>query len=584
MMITLVLSSNMKKLLKNNVLVRKLVGIETAGSLNVLFTDKTGTLTKGNLEVIELKLGNNKTFNNLIEISNYPKYENLLTESIIYNNQGVYDIKEEKVIGGNVTDKALLNFMKKPRNPNIEIIDKIPFNSQNKYSITLIKKDNKNIKLIKGAYEKILNYTTYYYDEYGNKQLLKNKQALEEEINLLTNNGIRALALAISEGRTTLDNLRNSVLVGIIFVKDEIRKEAKNGIDLINNAGIQTIMITGDNKNTAYSIAKEVGIIKSKNDLVLTSDELNKMTDTEVKKILANLKVISRALPNDKSRLVTLTKELDLVVGMTGDGVNDAIALKKADVGFAMGSGTEVAKEASDIVIIDDNINSIASAILFGRTIFKSIRKFIVFQLTVNFCAVFISIVGPFIGIAYPVTVIQMLWINMVMDTLAGLAFSYEAPLTEYMNEPPKKKNEHIINSYMFNEILIIGIYLSVLYILFLKVPFFKSFYRLGLNNEYLMTAFFTLFIFTTIFNSFNARTYRVNILSNILRNKVFILVIAFIVIIQLYLIYYGGTIFRTAGLTIYELLVTILISFSVIPIDFIRKILLKKLKFKTGV
>ena len=308
------------------------------------------------------------------------------------------------------------------------------------------------------------------------------------------------------------------------------------------------------------------------------------MTDTEVKKILANLKVISRALPNDKSRLVTLTKELDLVVGMTGDGVNDAIALKKADVGFAMGSGTEVAKEASDIVIIDDNINSIASAILFGRTIFKSIRKFIVFQLTVNFCAVFISIVGPFIGIAYPVTVIQMLWINMVMDTLAGLAFSYEAPLTEYMNEPPKKKNEHIINSYMFNEILIIGIYLSVLYILFLKVPFFKSFYRLGLNNEYLMTAFFTLFIFTTIFNSFNARTYRVNILSNILRNKVFILVIAFIVIIQLYLIYYGGTIFRTAGLTIYELLVTILISFSVIPIDFIRKILLKKLKFKTGV
>ena len=132
-----------------------------------------------------MKLGNNKTFNNLIEISNYPKYENLLTESIIYNNQGVYDIKEEKVIGGNVTDKALLNFIKKPRNPNIEIIDKIPFNSQNKYSITLIKKDNKNIKLIKGAYEKILNYTTYYYDEYGNKQLLKNKQALEEEINLL---------------------------------------------------------------------------------------------------------------------------------------------------------------------------------------------------------------------------------------------------------------------------------------------------------------------------------------------------------------------------------------------------------------
>lgn len=584
MMITLVLSSNMKKMLKSNVLVRKLVGIETAGSLNVLFTDKTGTLTKGNLELVNVYLGNNKEFTNYLEMSKYPKYEELFTTSIIYNNQGVFDKEENKVIGGNVTDKALLNFVKKEKNPIIKIIDKIPFDSKNKYSITLINNQNKKQKLIKGAYEKILKHCTYYYDEHGNKQLLKNKDELEKQIDQMTKRGMRALALAISEDYSILNSLRSSTLVAIVLVKDEIRREAKQGINLITNAGIQTVMITGDNKNTAYSIAKEVGIVKDSNDLILTSDEISELTDNQLKEILPNIKVIARALPTDKARLVTLAKELDLVVGMTGDGVNDAIALKKADVGFAMGSGTEVAKEASDIVILDDNINSIANAVLFGRSIFKSIRKFIIFQLTVNFCAVFISIVGPFIGIEYPVTVIQMLWINMVMDTLAGLAFSYEPPLKEYMSEPPKKKNEHIINSYMFNEIIVMGGYCSMLYILFLTQSPFKNIYRLGIENEYLLTGFFTLFIFTAIFNSFNARTYRINILSNIFKNKIFILVITMIIVIQLYLIYYGGSLFRTNGLSLYELFMTIFISFSVIPIDFLRKFILKKLNLNTKV
>lgn len=571
-------------MLKSNVLIRKLVGIETAGSLNILFTDKTGTLTKGNLELVNIYLGNNQEFTNYLQLSKYPKYEELFTTSVIYNNQGVFDREENKVIGGNITDKALLNFVKKEKNPNVKTIDKIPFDSKNKYSITLINNQNKKQKLIKGAYEKILKYCTYYYDEHGNRQLLKNKEQLEKRIDQMTKRGMRALALAISEDYSVLNSLRSSTLVAIVLVKDEIRKEAKQGINLINNAGIQTVMITGDNKNTAYSIAKEVGIVKDNNDLILTSDEISKLTDDQLKEILPNVKVISRALPTDKARLVTLAKELDLVVGMTGDGVNDAIALKKADVGFAMGSGTEVAKEASDIVILDNNINSIANAVLFGRSIFKSIRKFIVFQLTVNFCAVFISIVGPFIGIEYPVTVIQMLWINMVMDTLAGLAFSYEPPLEEYMSEPPKKKNEHIINSYMLNEIIVMGVYCSVLYILFLTQNPFKNIYRLGIDNEYLLTGFFTLFIFTAIFNSFNARTYRINILSNIFKNRVFILVITMIIVIQLYLIYYGGSLFRTNGLSLYELFMTIFISFSVIPIDFLRKFILKKLNLNTKV
>ena len=574
MMITLVLSSNMKKMLKSNVLVRKLVGIETAGSLNILFTDKTGTLTKGNLEVVDVVLGNNKHFNNYQEIYNYPKYENLISTSIIYNNQSVFDKEENKVIGGNITDKALVNFIKKERNNNIKILDKIPFNSQNKYSITLIEKDNKKLKLVKGAYEKILDYTTYYYDEYGVKRLLKNKEELLKNIDNITKTGIRAIAISLCEDKV-LDNLRNSTLIGIILLKDEVRKEAINGIKLINNAGINTIMITGDNKNTAYTVAKEVGIIKTSKDIILSSEELNKMSDNKVKEIMQDLKVVARALPQDKSRLVNLAKELDLVVGMTGDGVNDSLALKKADVGFAMGSGTEVSKEASDIVILDDNINSIASAILFGRTTFKSIRKFIVFQLTVNLCAVFISVIGPFINIAYPVTVIQMLWINMVMDTLAGLAFAYEPPLLEYMDEKPKKKNEHIINKYMLNEIIIMGLYSTILYIIFLKLPIFKSIYTDELS---LMTAFFALFIFTTIFNSFNARTTRLNLVSNLRKNIVFILVILCVFIIQLYLIYYGGSLFRTNGLSIYQLFITLILSLTVIPVDMLRKVIIKRL------
>ena len=199
----------------------------------------------------------------------------------------------------------------------------------------------------------------------------------------MTKRGIRVLALAIKEGYNDINTFRNLTLVGLIFIKDEVRKEASMGVKLVTDAHIQTVMITGDNKETAIEIGREVGIYKT-GDIVLTSDELDMKTDEELKRILPNLRIVARALPQDKSRLIRISQELDLVVGMTGDGVNDAPALKKADVGFAMGSGTEVSKEASDIVILDDNFLSISKAILFGRTIFKSIRKFIIFQLTIK--------------------------------------------------------------------------------------------------------------------------------------------------------------------------------------------------------
>ena len=569
MMITLVLSSNMKRMLKNNVLVRKMVGIETAGNLNILFTDKTGTLTNGKLEVIGFLSGTMREYKTEQSLLKEEVLHRQMKINCLYNNESTYD-NNHRPIGGNITDRAILSFITTNHEKKLTIQKKTIFNSKNKYSKVTINK----MDYIKGAPEKILPLCTNYLSESGRSIPFHLKESINNKINEMTRKGIRVIALAQKESRI-IERLDNLTFVGILFIKDEIRKESKKGVDLVKSAGVQTVMITGDNKDTAISIGKEVGIVDNKDDIVITSTELNKLTDSQVKEILPRLKIVARSLPQDKTRLVKLSEELGLVVGMTGDGVNDAPALKHADVGFSMGSGTEVAKEASDIVILDDNFLSISKAILFGRTIFKSIRKFIIFQLTINLCAISLSIVGPFIGIDTPVTVIQMLWINMIMDTLAGIAFSYEPALEGYMHEKPKSKTEQIMNDYMYKEVLITGMYSSILCLIFLKSDFIASLYRN--ETKYFMTAFFSLFIFMGIFNSFNARTTRLNLLASISKNKAFLLVISFIIIVQLLIIYYGGDLFRSYGLLPKELIVTILISMTVIPIDLLRKIVLRK-------
>ena len=568
MMITLVLSSNMKRMLKSNVLVRKLTGIETAGNINILFTDKTGTITKGNLNVIKIIDPKGREYKSEEALKENKMFYEMTKISLVANNESKYS-KDNIPVGGNITDRAILKFFENKDN-NYEILNNIPFSSEKKYSKTKIKYKDKKIDLIKGAPEIILDKCKYYYDN-GKKRTLIIKNDIKNKIKQATEEGIRVLAYAKE------DENKQTYLIGLIYIKDEVRKEAIKGLELIGKAGINTIMITGDNIETAKAIGKEVGLLKKEKDKVIDSKELNKMTDDELIKIIPNLKIIARSLPQDKSRLVKLAQKKGLVVGMTGDGVNDAPALKKADVGFSMGSGTEVAKEASDIVILDDNLLSISNAILYGRTIFKSIRKFIIFQLTMNICAVSISIIGPFIGVDTPVTVTQMLWINMVMDTLAALAFSYEPPLEEYMEEKPKSKKEQIINKYMKDEILFTGTFSALICILFLKLPIIQNIFRDSKTDKYLMTAFFGLFIFMGIFNSFNARTHRLNLFSNLRKNKVFIAIIIFIIIVQIYLIYHGGEVFRTYGLTTSEFEIMILISMLVIPIDFIRKIYLRK-------
>ena len=571
MMITLVLSSNMKRMLKNNVLVRKLIGIETAGNINILFTDKTGTLTKGKLEVVGFLDGQGKDINYLNMDSKIKEYFNM---SMSINNESIYDKEHNKIIGGNITDMAILNYVKDYK-IDYKIIKRDLFNSKTKYMYTKIKYQGHTVNLVKGAYEVVSKMCNSYYDKKGNKFVLE-RSKLDDKIKVLSQNKIRILALAISIDRETINNM---TLLGFILLKDEVRENVCEGIDLVKQAGIQTVMITGDNKETAVGIAREIGLIQNDDDIIITHDKLDMMMDEEIIKIFNKIRVIARAMPQDKSRLVNIAKKMNLVVGMTGDGVNDALALKKADVGFAMGSGTEVAKEASDIVILDNNFYSITNAILYGRTIFKSIRKFIICQLTINFCSLCVSIIGPFIGIPVPITVIQMLWINMIMDTLSGFAFSYEPALKEYMYEPPKKKDENIINKYMFNQIGVTGIFSACLCIFFLKSSLTNNIF-----GDDILTAFFGLIIFISILNSFAARTYRLNILANITKNKIFIGVISFVFIMQIYLIYNGGEMFRTSGLSFQEFIIMFMFALLVVPIDFIRKIILKKKGMELGV
>lgn len=578
MMITLVLSSNMKRMLKNNVLVRKLVGIETTGSLNILFTDKTGTLTKGKLEVLEMISGELTHYSKSSQLSKNNKYLEIVKKCTLWNNKSI--LSEGKVLGGNSTDRALINFFHEKYSNPYKILAEQPFDSNLKYSSLTVLENNLTRTYIKGASEKLLPKCHRFLTQNGEEKPFLTKKNIESEINRLTKTGCRVLSMAYSHEK----ELTSLVFVGLIAIKDDLRPEAKEGVSLIQNAGIQVVMITGDAKETATAIAKEVGIIKNSDDLVLTSDELHSYSEYDLEQLLPRLKVIARALPQDKSKLVKVAEQKDLIVGMTGDGVNDAPALKKANVGFAMGSGTEVSKEASDIVILDDNILSISQAILYGRTIFKSIRKFIIYQLTCNFCALFLSIISPFIGINTPITIIQMLWINMIMDTFAGLAFSFEPALKETMTESPKKKNEPIMNKYMYSEIIFTGLYSALLCLFFLKSPWISSLIRPDDQNKYLMTAYFALFIFIGIGNAFNARTHRLNLFAHLKENIVFIFIVLFIASVQLILIYKGGVVFRAFGLTPFELTFVIFLAFTVIPIDFLRKIILKKKGVHLGV
>ena len=586
MMITVVLSSNMRRMLKDNVLVRKLVGIETSGSINILFSDKTGTLTKGKPEVTQFVDAAGNSYAQLAQLQK-TKLWDFVRLSCLYNTESEFSYG--KVIGGNATDRALLSYIHgfQTLHRHETLLRHIPFDSSKKWSAAEIEgtlpmingTPLSHLSLYKGAAEKLLPACGHYINEDGCiKPLNELSAALVSTRQKMEQDAMRVLVLALSS-QPLSENPSDLVLLGLVGLRDELRPEVRRSVKLVKQAGIQTVMITGDGKQTASAIARAAGLLNDNDDktyAVLSGEQLSKMSDETLRQKLPLLRVISRALPTDKSRLIRISQESGLVVGMTGDGVNDAPALKKADVGFAMGSGTEVAKQAGDIVVLDDNFSSVVKAVLYGRTIFKSIRKFIVFQLTMNLCAVGISIIGPFIGVETPVTVVQMLWINIIMDTLAGLAFAGEPPLLEYLEEPPKRRDEPILNRYMLNQILCTGGFTVALCVAFLKMDFSKLLFRYSTAPIYWMTAFFALFIFCGIFNSFNARTYRLNLLAHLRKNPLFIVIMVLVTLVQIGLIYYGGSLFRTAALSIHELLLVAGVSALVIPFDWSRKVLLR--------
>lgn len=581
LMIAIVSALNMSKMLKDNVLVRKIVGIETAGSLNILFSDKTGTITKGELETILFIDGEGEEYKEYNEITE--EIREIFKLNAFKNTNALISKENDiiKVVGGNGTERAILKFIGDDYSDELKeykIEASLPFNSENKYSASTVRKDG-TITLLKGAPEKILSKCKEYYDKNGDKKEFTKLKEIEEKINSLANRAIRVLAFATCDEILDEENkeFENCTFIGIIGIRDDVRTEAVKAIEEVQNAGVQVVMITGDRKDTAVAIAKEAGLLNSENDLVYTSDELADMSDSEISSKLKHIKVIARALPTDKSRMVKIAQEMNLVVGMTGDGVNDSPALKKADVGFAMGSGTEVAKEASDIVILDDNFLSIEKAILYGRTIFNSIRKFIIFQLTINVAAVLVSFVSPLLGIENPLSITQILWVNLVMDTLAALAFGGEPALKRFMREKPKDRDENIVNKYMWSSILIGSIWTFMISMFVLLAPQAKYFFREDSSNRYLLTGYFAIFIFIAVFNAFNARTEKINLFDNIFKNKGFINVMLLIVVVQVVMTYIGGVILRCYGLTINEWVIVIGLSFTIIPIDILRKMIVKK-------
>lgn len=565
MMITVVLSRNMKRMLSDNVLVKKLVGIETAGSLNILFTDKTGTLTEGKLSVdgILLECGYIKNINSL---KKYKTVFDILRLNAEYNTDT--KSKDGNVFGGNSTDVAITSFFSSEFISDRRVIDRESFKSENKYSSVTL---DGGLTIYKGAPERILNEASFALSLEG-RVISKDLSDVICEYERRTKLGERLIAVAYSDEK----NKGKLVFVALIVLRDKLRRDCRESVKTIKKAGINVVMITGDGIETARSIAKECGIITSASDISITSEELRALSDDELVKILPSLRVVARALPRDKLRLVTIAQGQNLVVGMTGDGVNDAPSLKMSDVGFCMGSGTEISKEASDIIILDNSISSICRAILYGRTIFKSIRKFITFQLVMNIAACGVTLFGQFVGIDNPITIIQMLWINIIMDTLGGLAFAGEPPLKYYMNEKPKRREEPILSADMMHHILSTGAFTLVLCIAFLSLNIFKAIYNFNVNTDKFYTAFYALFVFSGIFNCLLARSERLVVTSNLSKNKGFVIIMILIAAVQVLMIYFGGEIFRCVPLTWRELSVVISFAFCVVPFEMLRRLIYK--------
>ena len=585
LMISLVLMQNTSKMLDHNVLVRKAEGIETAGSLNILFSDKTGTITKGRLEVVDFFTAEGQSIE-ISQLSRHSEVKGLVDLAIGKNTQSMFDA-EHRVIGGNATDQALMKFIGEDtfnaldQSKECVVTEHQGFNSSNKFSQARIESLGKTF--YKGAPERLLAKAKLYMDQDGRIQKM-DKAVLDRKIDELAGKAMRVLAFGYSESKMVENSINDDVvIIGLVGIRDDVRPEARDAIREVQGAGIQVVMITGDRLETAVAIAKDAGLLQNASDRALSSAQLNEMSDDEVKKIIPNIRVIARALPTDKSRMVRLCQEMNLVVGMTGDGVNDSPALKRADVGFAMGSGTEAAKEAGEIVILDDNFKSIKDAILYGRTIYHNILKFCKFQLVINVTAVVVSALAPFFGVDEPLKVTHLLFVNLVMDGLGAIMLGNEPALEKYMTEKPRRRDESIISKQMMAQILIMGLWLTVVSFVYLKAPFFKNLFG---SEEQHLTGYFVLFIISALFNGFNVRDDGFGIFKGLDENTGFLKVFFGIILVQAAIVNAAlvplapfkviGEMFSCVPFGIKGWIAVIILGATMIPVDMLRKLITK--------
>ncbi len=565
MMNSLVQSMNTESMYKKNILVSHKAAFSDSAYMNMLFSDKTGTITQGNLSLVEFITGDGK-------IVKYLKSKEFL-DAITLNNLSKVSA-EGKAIGSNNMDRALLTYALENGYREVsgeleQIVESSGFDSEKKCAEVTLKNGT---VYWKGAAEGILDQVTHYQLPDGRVQIFsgKEKQAVKTQMAAEAKRTMKLLAAAKKENGKT-------ILLAVLCLRDNVRPDAVETVEILNDAGIQVVMVTGDAEETAVSIAREAGILQNeKSDAILTHEQLEKMSDEEVKRILPRLRVVSRAKPLDKKRLVLLAQEMDNVCGMTGDGVNDAPALKQADIGFAMGDGTAVAQEAGDVVILNNSLTSIKDCVLNSRTMAKSVGKFLIFQLTVNISTLLMNILAPILGWTEPFSIVQILWINLIMDTLAAMAFGGEPILDRYMKEAPAKRTDPILTGYIKSAIGVSAVFITLGSILILEdiggIASFVTPADCADPELYKKTFMFAFFIYAIIFNSLNTRSETWNLVEHLGENKNFVLVMGAIFVLQTVIIEAGGQVFQTTALSGKALVVSMLLALLIIPADLMRK------------
>ena len=544
MAVTLSLALNMRRMLRTNNLVRKLHACETMGAVTVICTDKTGTLTQNRMEVADIQSDHH--------------FEEQLAENMAVNSTALLEEGSEGQGIGNPTECALLLYLRKNGKNYSEYREKAPltsqltFSTERKYMATLVTSsvNQRRMLYVKGAPEVILELCQISTDQQQQiEAILKEYQAgamrtlafAHREIG--ENEGTDCLALA-QQGRLTLE--------GICAIMDPVRPEVPSAVKNCHDAGIHVKMVTGDNAGTAIEIAKRIGLWteSDREEQVITGAAFAALSDEEALNRIASIKVMSRARPMDKQRFVKLLQEKGAVVAVTGDGTNDVPALNRAQVGLSMGSGTSIAKEASDITLIDDSFRSIATAVMWGRSLYKNIQRFLAFQLTISLTALAISMVGSFLDTDIPLTVTQILWINLIVDTFASLALSTIPPSADVMKEQPRKSSDFILSRFVKKSV---GITAGIFFAVLLGILFY--FNRWGNNTISLhdLTVFFTFFVMLQFWNLMNARvlgSYQ-SAFSQLFNCKGLLFVMSMILVGQILIVEFGGKVFRTEPLDI---------------------------------